>query len=307
MSTQDRARSVRSMTGYGHADQEHQGWRLGIEIRSVNSRFLDLTIKAPEDVRSLESALRELVQSRLARGKVELRVNLKREQTTGSDQLDSAAMQRFAAVWNQARAAVPNLRDPGLGDVLGWPGVRATENFDAEALRPALLEAAQRAVAALIAAREREGAALAATMGDRVGQMRTIAATLKTELPAVLEQTQAKITERMEAALGLVAGRNGAAITADEARERIRQEVVMIGMRIDVAEELDRLQSHCNEVDRLLASGKEAGKRLDFLIQEMHREANTLGSKMVSERFSQASIDLKVLIEQLREQVQNIE
>jgi uncharacterized protein (TIGR00255 family) len=294
------------MTGFGAAQTATPSWQVAVELRSVNSRYLDLTFKLPDDARAHESALRELISSRIGRGKLECRVALKQTGLPTAPQINDAAVAQYAALHERVRAKVSNLAAPRLTEILAWPGVTAAQEDDGNALREAILLAAREALEGMLAARAREGRAMGNAISERVTTIRATVATLRTRLPQVLAQQQQRITERMETALGLVNGRTGP-VSAEEVRERIRQEVTMIGTRIDVAEELDRLDTHCTEVDRLLATGGAVGKKLDFIVQEFNREANTLGSKMVAEDFQKAAIELKVLIEQMREQLQNLE
>jgi uncharacterized protein (TIGR00255 family) len=304
---------ISSMTGFGAAQSTIAGWQVVAEVKSVNSRYLDLSFKLAEDARAHEALLREAITARVARGKLECKIALKPAGVAAAPQLNEAAVAQFAALHERVRSLVPHLAAPRLSDVLAWPGVstQQDENTENTPLRDAILAITHQALDALLAARAREGAALAQAITSRIAAIRAIVATLRTRLPQVLAQQQQRITERMEVALGLVAGQKGlnagSPIGAEEVRERIRQEVIMIGTRIDVAEELDRLDAHCTEVDRLLKAGGAVGKKLDFIVQEFNREANTLGSKMVAEDFQKASIELKVLIEQMREQLQNLE
>lgn len=296
------------MTGYGSAQAAVEGWLISVEIRAVNSRFLDLSFKIPDDYRQLESLLRERIQNQVARGKVECRVQLKAATTSPSNPaINPAAVHEFAQHYAKLKDVLPDLRPPGLHELLSWPGVNASAPTDQLAVRDLILSLSAEALAQMRLARQREGAAISLILADRVRLMIEIAAPLRQQLPQVLSEQQARITERLETALGLVEGRNQALISIEEVRARISQEVALIASRIDVAEELDRLIVHCKEVLNLLASNKPVGKRLDFVVQELNREANTLGAKMVSDDFSKAAIDLKVLIEQLREQVQNLE
>jgi uncharacterized protein (TIGR00255 family) len=301
------ARGVMSMTGYGSAQAALSGWLASVEIRSVNSRFLDLTLKVPEELRATEPALREMLQAALSRGKVECRVVLRQNDAAPGAELNLAAVDAFYQHYRHLKQRLPELAAPSVREVLEWPGVRGGADTGTDTLREPVIDLARQALAQLVTGRSREGAALAGVLRERAEQMLQISAQLRERLPQVLQEQQTKITERLQAALGLVPDRNNMVLSADEVRARIAQEVVLIGTRIDVAEELDRLMVHCKEVAALLASGQPAGKRLDFVIQELNREANTLGSKMVAEDFSKAAVDLKVLIEQMREQVQNLE
>ena len=301
------SRSVSSMTGYGSAQGSLEGWLILVELRSVNSRFLDLTLKIPDDHRILEAPLKEMIQARLARGKAECRVIVRRSDDVGAVVLNPESITAFNAHYQSLKARVKDLAAPTIRDIMEWPGVRSVNEITPETLRELVFALGQQALEQLLQARSREGAALAELLADRAQKMLTIAAQLRVRLPQVLQDQQRRITERLEAALGLVTDRSASVLSLDETRARIAQEVMIIGLRIDVAEELDRLVVHCQEILHLLTSGHPAGKRLDFIIQELNREANTLGSKMVAEDFSKAAIELKVLIEQMREQVQNLE
>ncbi len=303
---------VYSMTGYasaqstgteGAAGEDRPAARLGVEIRSVNSRFLDLSFRLAEELRQHEPALRELLQSRLKRGKVEVRAGLESGAAGGLREPSPRLLQRLGAVQDQVLAWLPQARPLGVSDVLR---LAAADEPSAGAGTPDLPALAGQALEALLEARAREGARLVAMLRGHLKQLRALADQARPLVPQLVEQQRTRFLERWQEALGLGA-EGGAAPAADAARDRALAEATAFAIRIDVAEELTRLAAHLDEIERLLSKGGEVGKRLDFLIQELHREANTLGSKSAVLEMTRISVDMKVLIEQMREQVQNIE
>lgn len=302
--------AVYSMTGYATAQQggaatpaaSDSGPSVGVEIRSVNSRFLDLAFKLPEELRAAEPALRELLTQALKRGKVELRAWFENRQDTGSRAPSSAELQRLLATQDAIRTWLPQAQPLTVADVME---LTVRQPRLPEDMQERVVDATRQAVGQLVDARGREGARLAATLSERVAQLRALAAAAAPLIPQLVEQQRQRFLERWKEALGADGG--GAIASSDMARDRALAEATAFAIRIDVAEELTRLASHLDEIDRLLARGGEVGKRLDFLIQELHREANTLGSKSSSLELTRISVDMKVLIEQMREQVQNLE
>lgn len=274
--------------------------RLGVEIRSVNSRFLDLAFRLPDELRQVEPALREALTGKLKRGKVEVRVSL--ESNAGNTLRTPAAhtLQRLGALEDTIKTWLPHAQTLSIADVLRLAG---SEDKPAQDHSAELLKLAKKAIKDLLAAREREGARLAQMLLDRSAQLRALAALAVPLVPKLVEQQKARFMERWKEAMALTDG----STLPEAAQDRALLEATSFAIRIDVAEEITRLTSHLDEIDRLLASGGEVGKRLDFLIQELHREANTLGSKSTSLELTHISVDMKVLIEQIREQVQNIE
>ncbi len=274
--------------------------RIGLEIRSVNSRFLDLSFRLSEDLRQHEPALRELLQGRLKRGKVELRAGV---ESTSSDPVrepNPRMLQRLSAVQDTVRSWLPDARALSVADVL-----RLGSTDDAA---PADLAGPVQALAAkvlddLLAARAREGARLAEMLLGHLKQLAALAEQARPLVPKLVEQQRARFLERWNEAMGLADG----AASPEAAQDRALSEATAFAIRIDVAEELTRLGAHLEELERLIRKGGEIGKRLDFLIQELHREANTLGSKSAALELTRISVDMKVLIEQMREQVQNLE
>lgn len=287
---------IYSMTGYAGKTREVAGGSLHLELRSVNSRYLDIHFRIADDLRLLEPALREAIAARISRGKVELRLNFvaaqvqKRQLALNPDLL--AQLRNLDA---EVRQALPQANPLSVSDVLRWPGMLGEQETDTAALHAACLELLQEALEDFAATRAREGAKLAAVILERVVKIRDIVAAVGPRIPEAQAAFQEKLKQRLAEALGNV----------DD--ERLRQEVVLFATRIDVAEELARLLAHLTEVERVLKQGGNAGKRLDFLMQELNREANTLGSKSVVTAVSAAAMDLKLLIEQMREQVQNLE
>lgn len=275
-------------------------FRLGVEIRSVNSRFLDLAFRLPDELRQTEPALRELLTGKLKRGKVELRVSLESTSASSLRAPSSATLQRLGSLEDSIKSWLPQAAALSVADVLR---IATNEDKKPHDFSEELLKLAKKAVKDLMSAREREGARLAAMLLDRTAQLRALAAAAVPMVPKLVEQQKARFLERWKEAMAL----SDSATLPEIAQDRALTEATAFAIRIDVAEEITRLSSHLDEIDRLLASGGELGKRLDFLIQELHREANTLGSKSASLELTRISVDMKVLIEQIREQVQNIE
>lgn len=282
------------MTGYALASAEHPRGALSLELRSVNSRFLDLQFRVPEELRALEPLLREALAARVSRGKVDCRLSF--AGGAGAAQaLDPAALDGLRQLQAAARRAFADAAPMSVGDVLRWPGVLREAELDGDELRTRVGVLAARAVDELCAAREREGAKLASILAERVAEMRKRVAQVAPLVPAANAAYQARLAERLREALG----------TADD--ERMRAELAVFAVKTDVEEELQRLGAHLSEVERVLTAGGAAGKRLDFLAQELNREANTLASKAATREIADCALELKLLIEQVREQVQNIE
>lgn len=301
--------AVYSMTGYASAqhassaeagDASPRNVRLGLEIRSVNSRFLDLTFRLPDELRAQEPALRSLLTAKLKRGKVEVRAAIDLDAASALPQPSQALLHRLVSLQDQVQAWLPSAAPLSVSDALRLCGQGQGGNTDWSTIAPAL---AEQAVTELIGAREREGKRLASMLLDRIQQLRALAQQAGPLVPQLVEQQRQRFMERWKEAMGLNEGQ----VPPEAAQDRALSEATAFAIRIDVAEEITRLGSHLDEVERLLKKGGEIGKRLDFLIQEMHREANTLGSKSATLELTRISVDMKVLIEQMREQVQNIE
>jgi len=298
---------VYSMTGYASAQARKAAGEAGavatsvaLEIRTVNSRFLDITFRLGEELRPIEPQLRELITARLKRGKVEVRALV--ESAAGETFREPSArlMQRLASMQDTVRTWLPDAPALSVSDVLRLSSTEGGTNTD---WSDELVQLAQRVLEDLAAARAREGARLVVMLLANLKQLRDLAKLAKPMVPLLVEQQRAKFLERWKDAMQLAEG----AIAPDAAQDRALSEATAFAIRIDVAEELTRLASHLDEIESLVKKGGEVGKRLDFLIQELQREANTLGSKSAALDLTRISVDMKVLIEQMREQVQNIE
>lgn len=274
--------------------------RLGVEIRSVNSRFLDLAFRLPDELRQTEPALRELLTGKLKRGKVEFRVSLESTSASNLRAPSSVTLQRLGSLEDSIKSWLPQAAALSVADVLR---IATNEDRKPHDHSEELLKLAKKVLKDLMSAREREGARLALMLLDRTAQLRALAMLAVPMVPKLVEQQKSRFLERWKEAMALADGK----ALPEIAQDRALTEATAFAIRIDVAEEITRLSSHLDEIERLLAGGGELGKRLDFLIQELHREANTLGSKAASLELTHISVDMKVLIEQIREQVQNIE
>ena len=287
---------ILSMTGFASASAELPGISLAVELRSVNHRYLDVTIKVPDELRSLETALRERLAGAQKRGKVECRVALLRTVgAAGGIAINVERVQQLATAAAAVADAIPGTSPLTAADVLRWPGVIIDATISPEMLAEQVDSLVQHALSELTSARAREGAKLRAVLEARCTDIETQVARVTPRIPALHAAYMEKLGGRLREA-GLEAN-----------DERLKQELALFATRIDVAEEVARLTTHVSEMRRVLAQGGPVGKRLDFLAQELHREANTLGSKSVDAELSQVSLELKVLIEQMREQVQNLE
>jgi uncharacterized protein (TIGR00255 family) len=304
--------SVYSMTGYASAqtspsdtspDQAARASspaRLGLEIRSVNSRFLDLTFRFPEELRALEPLMREQLNARLKRGKVEVRAFIESGAHSAVAEPSVRLMQRLNGVQDSILAWLPQASPLSVADVIRLAANEQSAHQDWSTLVPPLLATT---LQALLSARQREGERLASMLLQRIEQLRALVTQAIPLVPKLVEQQRLRFLERWKEAMALSEG----AVAPEAAQDRALSEATAFAIRIDVAEEVTRLNSHLDELERLIHKGGEIGKRLDFLSQELHREANTLGSKSAALELTHISVDMKVLIEQMREQVQNIE
>ena len=287
---------IQSMTGYAASTADSARGTLALELRSVNSRFLDVQMRTAEELRALEPILRELIAGRVARGKIDCRLSfVEGSAPAGAQHLNTAALAQLKALAKEARKAFPKADELRVADVLRWPGVVSGTPGDERELRAIAERLGRRALDELTAARGREGAKLAAAVGERAAAMRNCVEKVAPLMPQSVAAYQAKLAERLKEALG----------SADD--DRVRAEVAMFAAKVDVDEELTRLRAHLGEVERILKKGGAVGKRLDFIAQELNREANTLASKAASPAIADGALELKVLVEQIREQVQNIE
>jgi uncharacterized protein (TIGR00255 family) len=288
---------IQSMTGYAAGDRTVGNATLHLELKSVNSRFLDLVFRAGEELRFLEMPLREALTARIQRGKLECRLNLATQHGGAPRELtlNGALVGQLVALQQAVRAALPDAAPLSVAEVLRWPGMLGDDSIDPALVQAECLVLANAVIDEFSASRQREGAKLAGVILERVARMRALVERVGPLLPQALADYQQRLATKLREAVAAL----------DE--ERIRQEVGVFAARIDVAEELARLVTHLDEVQRVVEKGGAVGKRLDFLMQELNREANTLASKSVSADVTAIALDLKLLIEQMREQVQNLE
>lgn len=285
-----------SMTGYAVKTRDIERGSLQLELKSVNARYLDFHFRITEELRALEMPLREMLSARLTRGKVECRLSFNAATARGEQlHLNADLLGALKSLSDNVRREMPEANPLSVNDVLRWPGMFGDQSIDFAALGPVILALAREAIDDFTATRGREGEKLAAMIVDRVNAMRDIVRQVAPRIPEAQQLFTDKLRQRLQEALG------------NASDDRILQEVAVFATRIDVAEEISRLSTHLDEVERVLKHGGASGKRLDFLMQELNREANTLASKSAITEVSQAAMELKLLIEQMREQIQNLE
>lgn len=286
---------IYSMTGYAVAARELDTAVLNLELRSVNHRYLDIQFRMPDELRVIEPALREALAAKLNRGKVECRISYAPIPGRKGVELEQELLQQLVALNARVRVALPSARDLSVSDVLRWPGMLGSDTLDVDQLRTVCRELLNTVLTEFTVSRAREGEKLKAMLLERAAAIGTRLTEVAPRMPQVIAGFQEKLSARLKEAL------------ANSDDERIRQEVALFANKIDVDEELTRLATHITELRRILDQGGAVGKRLDFLMQELNREANTLGSKAADITITQVSMELKLLIEQMREQIQNIE
>ncbi len=303
--------NLQSMTGFALVRREHPLGSIVLEMRSVNARFLDPTFRVSEELRSGETVLREALTARLARGKIDCRFYLQRgAQQKAVMHLNQDIAEQLARLSGDVRMMLTDARPLSVSDVLHWPGILEDRELGADEVPAIAREMAKSALDELIETRAREGEKLGEMVLGRVNAMKDIVRRIAPRMPELVTAHQQKLEERLFGAFGLTDDAKTSAIAgarSDEILDRIRQEVTLFGIRIDVAEELTRLDAHLSETERIIGKGGACGKRLDFMMQELNREANTLGSKASAAELSDAAMELKLLIEQMREQIQNLE
>jgi uncharacterized protein (TIGR00255 family) len=285
---------IRSMTAYAGGERVTPWGTLGCEMRSVNHRFLEVGVRLPEELRALEPQLRERVSGRISRGKLDLVMRLRVPEAAASLNVNEALVEQLGDLALRLHSRFPGMRVE-FTELLQYPGVLRTEATDAAALQAEATALLDEVIDGFVQAREREGDKLATAISERVDGIERIAAEVRELIPLIREGQRAKLAARL------------ADLPHPVDPGRAEQELVMWLQKLDVDEELDRLSSHISEIRRVLKQREPVGRRLDFLLQEFNRESNTLGSKSVDARTSNASVELKVLIDQIREQVQNIE
>jgi uncharacterized protein (TIGR00255 family) len=301
--------SIYSMTGYAVTTRESSMGPITIELKSVNSRFLDLQFRVNDDLRAFEPLLREAIIGRIARGKVECRLSFGRKASADASQkLNIETLQTLRSLEQQVLTLFPQATQMSTNELLRWPGVIEEAQAGQDTLQAEITATLNETLDAFVLTREREGASLKDVIFARIDAMEDIVRRVTPMVPEVIAQFKQKAIDRLQEALG-IATADGITTTPsrEDMMERIRQEVTLYGIRIDIAEEIARLSTHLTETRHILKKGGQVGKRLDFMMQELNREANTLGSKAAIKELADASMELKILIDQIREQIQNLE
>jgi len=287
---------ILSMTAFGHASGKTEAGVLTWEVRSVNHRYLEVGLRLPEELRAIETDVRQLIGERLGRGKVDCQLRLQGAAESGENlEVDMARVDRLAAISNQVAKHLHSDQGLRVADIMRWPGVLRAPEMDPEALARAALDLLGVALDELLATRRREGERISEMISQRLKSAAGIAGEVRTLMPEIRATYRQRVEEKLQE------------FQEKLDPQRLEQEIVLFAQKADVDEELDRLLAHLDEVGSQLTKQGPVGRRLDFLMQELNREANTLGSKAVDLRMTNASVELKVLIEQMREQVQNIE
>lgn len=297
---------IHSMTGFASAQGDISLGHVTVEVRCVNSRYLDLNLKICEELRFTEPALRQVITARVKRGSFECRISLKSSLEDGVGTVNVAALTTLKNLQSAVLSELPDARALSVIDVLSYPGILANNAADPDVIQNELLAVLDRALESFCASRQREGKALADVLLKNCDQIDAVVANVAVKIPEIHSRFREKLAERLQEAMSETLSKNST-LSPEEVADRIRQEVTLYALRMDVEEEINRLRTHVAEVRRVLAAGGAAGRRLDFLTQELNREANTLGSKAAAIAMTDASIALKLAIDQMREQLQNIE
>ena len=297
--------AVYSMTGFAHCQVQTLLGFLNVEMKAVNSRFLEITCRLPDELKAWEGDIRTLITSNVKRGKVDCRLSWVGDVKVPKT-LDQEALQSLLALQKDVLALQPKAAPLTVESILNYPGLLKPQAIDTELLKSEVMKGLTETLAVFNDSREREGAALAKVITGYCDQIEEIVQTLRPKLPVMLDNLQTKLEQRLSESLEKVLS-SKSELTSEEVRDRIRQEVLLYAIKMDVDEEMSRLLTHVAEVKRVLALGNEVGKKLDFMMQELNREANTLGSKAVAIDMTQTSLALKIVIEKMREQIQNLQ
>lgn len=287
---------IQSMTAFARFQHTGKWGGAACELRSINHRYLEMVVRLPENLHALEAPIRECIRRYLKRGKIECHIRYQPGDVTGSDILINKHLAKQLCMANEAISEIStNSASPSTMEILKWPGIIQMAELDFEAIEDEVLKILEKSLEDLVKSREREGGELKELFLQRMDAMKNELAKVKQKLPQILKEQRERIMTRFK----------DAKLEMDS--NRLEQEMVMFAQKIDVTEELERLDAHISEVRRVLKQGGMVGRRLDFLMQELNREANTLGAKSVDVETTRSSVELKVLIEQVREQVQNVE
>ena len=297
--------SVHSMTGFAHNQVETLLGLLAIDIKSVNSRYQEISLRLPDELRFLEGDIRSALSESVSRGKIECRMQWVGDADRESD-LNTNTAQMLFNLQNKVTQLYPDAKPLTVSQVLSFPGILIPKQVNTEDLKNQVLLALRNTIEVFLNAREREGDALSKVILGYCEIIEETVEVLRPRIPQIIQNIHQKLEERLQEALSKTLSENSA-LTSDEINDRIRQEVILYAIKLDVDEEMNRLQTHIKEIRRLLQVGGEVGKKLDFMVQELNREANTLGSKAASIEMTETSLTLKVNIEKIREQIQNLE
>ena len=297
--------SVHSMTGFAHNQVETLLGLLAIDIKSVNSRYQEISLRLPDELRFLEGDIRSALSGSVSRGKIECRMQWMGEAERDTD-LNAKAVETLLNLQTKVNQLYPEAKHLTVSQILSFPGILEPKSVDFDMLKTQVLEGLNKTLEVFLEARRREGKALAVVLNGYCDRIEETVNELAPKIPEIITSIQKKLEERLEEALSKTLV-DRSTLTREEVSDRIRQEVILYAIKLDVDEEMKRLLTHVKEVRRLLNNGGEVGKRLDFMMQELNREANTLGSKAAAIEMTQTSLTLKVNIEKMREQVQNLE
>ena len=297
--------SVSSMTGFAHEQIETVLGLLAIDVKSVNSRYQEISLRMPEELRFLEGEIRSVLNRSVARGKVECRMQWVGE-AIHEQTLNVDAMEKLLSLQKEVTEKYPDTKPLTVSQILTFPGILEPRAVDLESLKSDVTIGLERAVNSFLESRIREGSALAKVILSYCDEIERAVLELKPRIPEIIDSIQNKLKERLTESLSCFLDEHSK-LSKDEINDRIRQEVVLYAIKIDVDEEMNRLLTHITEIRRMLTVGGEVGKKLDFMVQELNREANTIGSKAASIEMTQASLSLKISIEKIREQIQNIQ
>lgn len=297
--------SIHSMTGFAHNQVETLLGLLAIEIKSVNSRYQEISLRLPDELRFLEGEIRSALSGSVSRGKIECRMQWVGDADRESD-LNTNTAQMLFKLQNKVTQLYPDAKPLTVSQILSFPGILVPKQVNTENLKKQVLLALSATIGVFLKAREREGEALSKVILGYCERIEETVEVLRPKIPQIIQNIHQKLDDRLQEALSKTLSENST-LTSDEINDRIRQEVILYAIKLDVDEEMSRLLTHIREIRRLLNSGGEVGKKLDFMVQELNREANTLGSKAANIEMTQASLTLKVNIEKIREQIQNLE
>lgn len=287
---------IKSMTSYGRTEHSGEWGDASCEIRTVNHRYLEMSVRLPEELRLLEQSIRDLVSKKLKRGKVDCNIRFEhRENLKGALPVNQELLSKLIETTENTSAQLKSASPINPLELLRWPGVLDKDVADPEAISGPIHELVKETLTAVVDTRQREGEKIKAMIVERCITAKEIVANVREQMPVILDNIRQKMTQRVQE------------LGAELDNDRLEQEIVLLSQKLDVAEEMDRLDAHIDEVQRVLDQQGPVGRRLDFLMQEMNRESNTLGSKSAHLDTTSSSVDLKVLIEQMREQIQNLE